>query len=90
MENSDFVDFGAPAILRKWRSISNQRAPNAKWPHPYLIVEGTLDECIEKFMAQPPSQRHLYEIHALPQAEIVSSVMSAEHIFELGRLREFL
>jgi hypothetical protein len=90
MTNSDVVDFEAPAILRKWPSLNNQPAPDAKWPHPYLIVEGTLDECIEKFMAQPSSQRHLYEIHATPQAEVVSAVMSAAHIVELGRLRDFL
>jgi hypothetical protein len=90
MANSDFVDFGTPAILRKWPSINSKPALNTKWPHPYLIVDGTLDECIEKFMELPVSQRHLYEIHTSPQAEIVSAVMSATHIAELSRLRDFL
>lgn len=90
MANSDLVDFGTPAVLRKWPSINSKPALNAKWPHPYLIVDGTLDECIGKFMELPVSQRHLYEIHTTPQAEIVSAVISAAHIVELGRLRDFL
>ena len=86
---SHLVDFNAPATLRKWPSVNSKAKPHSEWPHPYLIVEGTLGECIEKFLAQPLSQRHLYQIHTAPQGEIVSAVMSADHIVELGRLRDF-
>jgi hypothetical protein len=41
-------------------------------------------------MSQPKSQHHLYEIHTAPQSGVVSAVLSAEHIVELARLREFL
>jgi len=41
-------------------------------------------------MAKPPGARHLYEIRVSPQADMVVAVMSAEHIAELARLREFL
>jgi hypothetical protein len=55
-----------------------------------LIIDDTLDECIRRFMSQPKSQHHLYEIHTAPQSDLVSGVLSAEHIVELARLRDFL
>jgi hypothetical protein len=57
---------------------------------PYLIAEGTLDECIRQFMSKPTSQHHLYEIHTAPQHTLVTAVLSAERVVELARLREFL
>jgi hypothetical protein len=66
------------------------RNSNVAYPNPYLVAEGTLEECIQEFMAKPPSARHLYEIHASPQSDIVIAVSSAEQIAELARLREFL
>ena len=84
------INFDAPAMLRKWPSVNNQRVSASHGARPYLIVDGALDECIQKFMSQPISQRHLYEIHTAPQSDLVSSVLSAEHIVELARLRNFL
>jgi hypothetical protein len=81
-------NFDAPATLRKWPSIKNERARAADGP--YLIVDGTLDDCIRQFMAKPASQHHLYEIHTAPQGELVSAVLSAIHILEIVRLRDFL
>lgn len=48
------VNFNAPASFRKWPSLNNRRrlAPN-----PYLIFDGTLDECIREFMARPAAGR---------------------------------
>ena len=84
------IDFDAPAALRKWPSVNNERVSASLGARPYLIIDGTLDECIRKFMSQPTSQRHLYEIHTAPQSDLVSSVLSGEHIVELARLRDFL
>jgi hypothetical protein len=84
------IDFNAPATLRKWPSVKNERVSTTLGARPYLIVDGTLDECIRRFMSQPKSQHHLYEIHTAPQSGVVSAVLSAEHIVELARLREFL
>ena len=81
------VRFDAPATLHKWPSIKNQRRKDAG---PYLLVEGTLDECIRAFMAKPESARHLYEIHTAPQPPVVTEILSAEHVIELARLRDFL
>src|SRR5712664_3085979 len=82
------IDFDAPATLRKWSSIKSERASTAD--RPYLIVDGTLDDCIRQFMAKPTSQHHLYEIHTAPQGELVSAVLSARLIYEIARLRDFL
>jgi hypothetical protein len=55
------IDFKAPAILRKWPSLRNERLVDGTGP--YLVIEGTLDECIRGFLARPDRVRHLYEIH---------------------------
>ena len=84
------IDFNAPAILRKWPSLNNERVSASLGARPYLVVEGSLDECIQQFLAKPANQRHLYEIHTSPQTDLVSAVLSAEHIVEIARLRDFL
>jgi hypothetical protein len=81
------VDFDAPATLCKWPSLNNERRTDSG---PYLLVEGTLDECIREFMAKPASIRHLYEIHTSPQPLFVSAILSEEIVAELARLRDFL
>jgi hypothetical protein len=84
------IDFNAPAILRKWPSLNNERISASLGARPYLVMEATLDECIRQFLAKPAGQRHLYEIHTAAQADLVSAIMSAEHIAEIARLRDFL
>jgi hypothetical protein len=84
------IDFLAPAILRKWPSVNKERVSASLGARPYMIIEGTLDECVRKFMSQPKSQHHLYEIHTAPQSDLVSAILSADHIVELARLRDFL
>jgi hypothetical protein len=81
------INFNAPAVLRKWPSLNNQRSTLAT---PYSIAEGTLDECIRQFTSKPMSQLHLYEIHTAPQGELITAVLSTEQIIELARLRDFL
>jgi hypothetical protein len=84
------IDFGAPATLRKWPSVNSERVSASLGASPYLVVDGTLGECIRKFMSQPKSQHPLYEIHTAPQADLVSAILSADHVVELARLRDFL
>jgi hypothetical protein len=81
------VNFGAPAELRKWPSLGNQRRPDRE---AYLITAGPLDHCIREFMAKPEPTRHLYEIHTARQPPLIIGVLSAEHIAELARLNDFL
>ena len=82
------VNFDAPAIIRKWPSLNNARRTDGR--SPYTVTEGTLDECIRGFMAKPESTRHLYEIVTAPQPPLITELLSAEHVAELARLREFL
>ena len=84
------IDFNAPAILRKLPSLNAQRHHNAEYPTPYLLLEGTLDECIKEFMSKPTSMQHLYEIQTKPQPPLVTEVMQSELIVAIARLQEFL
>jgi hypothetical protein len=81
------MNFDAPAVLKKWPSLNNERISNAR---PYLVSDGTLDECIRQFISKPASSHHLYEIHTAPQPSLGTGVLSAEHVLELARLRDFL
>ena len=84
------IDFSAPATLRKWPSLNKQRVSASLGARPYMISEGTLDECIQRFMQLREAQRHLYEIHTAPQSDLVGAILSTDHIVELARLRDFL
>jgi hypothetical protein len=86
--NEAHVNFDAPAVLRKWPSLRNERRSESSGP--YLLVDGTLDECLREFMAKPTSVRHLYEIHAEPKPPLVTAVLPEGLIVELARLRDFL
>jgi hypothetical protein len=82
------INFDAPAVLRKWASLQNERKADATAP--YLVMDGTLDECLQMFMSRLASTRHLYEIHTSPQPPLVDAVMSGDAVVELARLRDFL
>ena len=84
------IDFSAPATLRKWPSLNKERVSASLGARPYMISEGTLDECIQQFMQLREAQRHLYEIYTTPQSDAVGAILSTEHIVELARLRDFL
>jgi hypothetical protein len=84
------IDFSASATLRKWPSVNKERVSATLGARPYMVIEGTLDECIQNFMSRPESQRHLYEIQTAPQSDLISATLSAEHIVELARLKDFL
>ena len=86
------MDFAAPAVLKKWPSRNNERVKDkdAQWLTPYLVLDGTLDECLTKLLKQPVGQRHLYEIHTASQGELIPAVISSELAAEIARLRDFL
>jgi hypothetical protein len=84
------IDFSAPATLRKWPSLNKERVSVSLGARPYMISEGTLEECIRRFMQLREAQRHLYEIHTAPQSDVVGAILSTEHIVELVRFRDFL
>jgi hypothetical protein len=82
------IDFDAPATLRKWPSLKNERISAADGARPYSILDGTLRECMSAFIAKPISQHHLYEIHTASQGETVSAVMSWKQIVEMTRMTD--
>ncbi|MVT64745.1 hypothetical protein GPL21_06425 [Bradyrhizobium pachyrhizi] len=86
-DQSHQVDFQAAAHLYKWPSLNNSRREDRA---PYVVVDGTLDQCIRDFMGKPEKTRHLYEIRTKSQPPLVPDVLSPEHVIELSRLREFL
>jgi len=81
------INFDAPATFRKWPSLNGQRRIESAGP--YLLLDGTLDECIRQYLAKPLHTRHLYEIHTSPQAPLVDAVVSEEIVAELARLLRF-
>ena len=87
MNDTARINFDAPATLRKRPSLNSERIEGTR---PYLIVDGTLGDCIRQFMAKPQNQHHLYEIHTGPQGELVSAILTARLIHEMARLRDFL
>ena len=87
MDDTNRINFDAPAILRKWPSLNGERITAAEGARPYLVVDGTLGDCIQQFMA---SQHHLYEIYTAPQGELVREVMFAKLVLEIARLRDYL
>ena len=82
------INFNAPASLRKWASIRSERLSDATCP--YLVQDGTLEECIAELLLKPASQHHLYEVHTDPQEPWIKAVLSAKHVYELVRLRKLL
>jgi hypothetical protein len=84
------IDFSAPAVLKKFPSLGGLRNSNARYPAPYTLLEGTLDECIREFLSKALSQHILYEIHTKPQPPLVTEVLTGQHLVELARLRDFL
>jgi hypothetical protein len=77
------IKFNAPATLRKWPSINKQRLADTAYPEAYLVLEGTLHECIREMMSKHASSHHSYEIHTVPPQPLVSAVLSAENVVEL-------
>ena len=81
------IKFTASATVRKWPSLGNARRSDRT---PYLVHEGTLEDCLSFVMDKPQPSRQLYDIHTVPQPPLVTEVLSGEHLVELARLREFL
>jgi hypothetical protein len=84
------INFDAPASLRKWPSLRNERRDDSLFLNSYLVEEGTLFECSEALLSRPASAHHLYEIHTDAQDPWVKSVLSARHVYELMRLRKVM
>ena len=59
------ISYDAPAELKKWPSLGNQRLNGGH--QPYLVSNGTLAECIQQLLGKPIRQISLYDIVTPPQ-----------------------
>lgn len=80
---NDQINFEAFATLRKWPSVGSKPLSGSS---PYLVMDATLERCMQKFVSLPQSQSHLYEIHTAPQPPLISAVMLLDEIVEINRL----
>jgi hypothetical protein len=54
------INFDAPAVLRKWPSLANQRTEDAT---PYLLVDGTVKMRAGRRIRRRPSLRDDSQTH---------------------------
>ena len=85
-EGSPIV-YDAPADLKKWPSLNNQRLNGNTVP--YLVFHGTLEECIQKLMAKPVKGISLYDIVTEPQPAFEQTVLSPADAAEIAMRRDF-
>jgi hypothetical protein len=87
MFREDFpIAYDAPADLKKWPSLNNQRVTSKK---PYLVYNGTLANCIRELLAKPIKQISLYDIVTERQAAFDGSVLSPGDAAEIAMRKDF-
>ena len=80
------IAYDAPADLKKWPSLNNQRLRDKP---PYLVYNGTLADCIRQLMAKPVSQISLYDIVTGPQPVFDTPVLSPADAAEIALRGDF-
>jgi hypothetical protein len=81
------IAYEAPAYLKKWPFVNNQRL-NGK-SRPYLVFNGTLAECIRELLAKPIKQISLYDIVTEPQPIFDKPVLSPADAAEIAMRKDF-
>jgi hypothetical protein len=85
-EGSPIV-YDAPAELKKWPSLNNQRLNGNTLP--YSVFYGTLAECIQTLMAKPVKGISLYDIVTDPQPAFDQTVLSPADAAEIAMRKDF-
>ena len=80
------IAYDAPADLKKYPSLRNQRLRNRT---SYLVYNGTLADCIKQLMAKPFTQISLYDIVTTPQPVFDRTVLSPADAAEIALRRDF-
>ena len=80
------IAYDAPADLKKWPSLNNQRVTRKT---PYLIHTGTLADCIRELLTKPIKQVSLYDIVTKPQEAFDSGVISPGDAAEIAMRKDF-
>jgi hypothetical protein len=80
------IAYDAPADLKKWPSLNNQRLTGKP---PYLVYNGTLADCIRELLAKPIKQISLYDIVTEPQPIFDCPVLSPADAAEIAMRKDF-
>jgi hypothetical protein len=80
------IAYDAPADLKKWPSLNNQRLAGKP---PYLVYNGTLADCIKALLAKPIKQISLYDIVTEPQPVFDRPVLSPADAAEIAMRKDF-
>jgi len=80
------IAYEAPADLKKWPSLKNQRVPGKA---PYLVFNGTLADCIRELLAKPIKQIPLYDIVSERQPAFDGNVLSPGDAAEIAMRKDF-
>jgi hypothetical protein len=80
------IAYEAPADLKKWPSLRNQRVTGKT---PYLVYNGTLADCIKVLLAKPIKQISLYDIFTERQPAFDRPVLSPGDAAEIAMRKDF-
>ena len=80
------IAYDAPADLKKWPSLRNERVSSKT---PYLVYNGTLADCIRLLLAKPIKQISLYDIVTERQTAFDSNVLSPGDAAEIAMRKDF-
>ena len=80
------IAYDAPADLKKWPSLKNQRVTGKT---PYLVYNGTLAGCIRQLLAKPIKQISLYDIFTERQPAFDRPVLSPGDAAEIAMRKDF-
>jgi hypothetical protein len=81
------IAYDAPADLKKWPSLHNQRLNGGT--RPYSVFQGTLADCIRELMAKPVKGISLYDIVTEPQPAFDQTVLSPGDAAEIAMRKDF-
>ena len=80
------IAYDAPADLKKWPSLRNERVTSKM---PYLGYNGTVADCIRELLAKPIKQISLYDIVTERQPAFDSPVRSPGDAAEIAMRKDF-
>jgi hypothetical protein len=80
------IAYDAPADLKKWPSLNNQRVTTKT---PYMVYNGTLADCIRELLAKPIKQISLYDIVTQRQPAFDGNVLSPGIAAEIAMRKDF-
>ena len=80
------IAYDAPADLKKWPSLKNERVAGKT---PYMVYNGTLADCIRELLAKPLKGISLYDIVTEPQPAFDQKVLSPGDAAEIAMRKDF-